>query len=122
MTYEQLFDLIQHVTYKRHTSISLQPLPKADPYVARIRLAQHLPNVKARTDQTTTIGLVRKLTRNDLDKLTTLSFMLKLREWWREFECHEVDEWLQLDGRTVVDPHPKPKGWRAILQQWRATA
>jgi hypothetical protein len=26
----------------------------------------------------------------------------------REFELHEMDEWLKLDGAKVHDPHPRP--------------
>lgn len=131
MTYQELYETVKRCTYKRNSFISILPRAELDVYEAEIKLSQQLPNAKFPVEHPVTIGLVKKITRKDLAKMTELDFMKLLRGWWSEFEQHEVDEWLQLDGRTVVDPHPQKRivarqypvsAWRRVLDRWRATA
>ena len=137
VTYEHLFDLVQRVTYKQNSTISMRPGAGEESYVVRLVLSMQVHNAKFPAEHPTTIALEKKLTRNELDKLTEFRFMERLRQWWTEFELHEVDEWLKLDGATFVDPHPEKRAydrmlahsmknlkpwWRQILERWRATA
>jgi len=40
-------------------------------------------------------------------RLDEQAFLLEVRTLCKRLEFHEVDEWLQLDGKPVVDPHPE---------------
>ncbi len=134
----ELFDLVKRVTYKPNSSIVVHPRAELDDIAAEIKLSQQLPNVNFPVEHPSTIGLVKKIKRKDLTKMTELDFMKLLRSWWHEFEKHEVDEWLRLEGATVVDPHPEkrmydlalknsmrslePTWWQRLVERWRATA
>lgn len=43
---------------------------------------------------------------DELEKMTPVEFLAELREAIIAAELHEVDEWLKLRGRHLINPHP----------------
>jgi len=127
VTYIELYGIVERLTYKTGTSFVLKPkVDLAHGDGAQLQIIQVLPTVKV-PHHLTEIRLVKTITSDKLIRMDVMGFMSFLHEMLVKMEVHEVNEWLQLDGMVLFDPHPEQKqypvsAFRRILDRWRATA
>lgn len=60
-----------------------------------------------------------EITAHALDLMTFVDFCKWVRGIVIEFEIHEIDEWLRIDGKFVYDPHPSMLRNRSITEKDR---
>lgn len=97
MTYREMREIVSFITYKPYHQIVLVDKGGLFAIQVQARVPSAIPPYE-------TIRVI--LERNVPTLVTVQEFLLFVRDVVRDFEMHEVDEYLQFNRIHVVNPHP----------------
>ena len=120
MRYHEAKDLVEKLTYKPGWTIT--PRDSHDftwemdgtrgyrvPAILHIDLQHRAPDSTAPSMMPIRIVSGYAYDTASLRDMPKDFFLGDIRRQLHTLECHEVDEWLKLDGKHVVDPHPNER-------------
>lgn len=115
MTPEQFCALVNRLTYKPTMRIVASVGHDGDVLVHGENSVQDTEDRTAATRLIVTFGTLYD--RRQVGRFSQPSALRAIVAFVKECEEHEIKEWLRLDGRPVLEPHPEIHGHkRAHLQ------
>jgi len=110
MTIDKAIALLQSLTYKPHWKLKVTYSEADDLAYLRLKVKTECTRtgemVQFATD--TKIAISPYCNRPLQFDTGEAELLQAVRQWIHELELHEADEWLQVDGKMVFDPHPVP--------------
>lgn len=118
MTPEQFCELANRLTYKPDTRLEAFSRPELPGGMVQLMLVQHkTQDAEGRHPVPSPLMFSRTLPFEHVLHFSQPSALRWLFGWVGECEAHEIKEWLRLDGRPLLEPHPElHQDQRAHLQ------
>lgn len=111
MTFDELCAVAKKLTYRPGWWFELY----VDPSDALVfRCGTWEPDSENPAGQSVPVTFTEARTRQEWEHWEEAQFLWWVREVLKKRVLHELDEWLRLDGRPLVEPHPE-KGWKRGL-------
>jgi hypothetical protein len=114
MTHDEAAKVIARMTYRPGWKFEWYV---ADPRafdidrVSVFRVGTREPDSESKAGELVDVMYAHTFSFRDLSAMDEQWFLREVRAVIEKRVLHELDEWLRIDGKPLVEPHPE-KGWR----------
>jgi hypothetical protein len=101
MTFHEAYLIIEKIKYKPGWSFSIS---RKDAKVS-MSVVHSAQDVSGKVEGLIPLRLMDTFPEQHLNSFTEGELINEVRKLIAQMEKHEIDEWLRVDGRRLIDPH-----------------